>query len=387
MAFDSKKTILLEKTYLYVRASLGFQLEGTSTEKIPTNNGFYRFFVDNLQKSIGNSYVNILYDSRDLTLQCFCSDLYMDELMSSDSSAIEDVVEELKKNTTTIIEFENGVSSALQSNHEDNVLISTLLDSLKNGFIPHLNSSMGDFFSFENFYGSVVSFLSPLGFCENFHINPDDFVLSNYHGVSDVDFYEFTREFGHLSTLYFNKLFPSSIKKYGSFNMLTYYINNEGKYIGSFKGNTIINCYTYDYFGVPSNSLRNIVRVTFTPEVFNYVVGFSTVTKKYLGYSFSNNKLVLLSKHGVSCCFNQSLDCPFTGGFLDIVFESNLDVALLNGLTLRLRTDVGSRDFSLSELGLFKPEGQNFIILMTNFPKFEPLNNLTPSRLVGIEVF
>ena len=71
MSVDSKKTILLEKTYLYVRASLGFQLEGTSTEKIPTNNGFYRFFVDNLQKAIGNSYVNILYDSQDLTLQ-FC---------------------------------------------------------------------------------------------------------------------------------------------------------------------------------------------------------------------------------------------------------------------------------------------------------------------------
>ena len=133
MAFDSKKTILLEKTYLYVRASLGFQLEGTSTEKIPTNNGFYRFFVDNLQKAIGNSYVNILYDSQDLTLQCFCSDLYMDELMSSDSSAIEDVVEELKKNTTTIIEFENGVSSALSSNHQDNVALNAKIEEFESG--------------------------------------------------------------------------------------------------------------------------------------------------------------------------------------------------------------------------------------------------------------
>lgn len=133
MAFDSKKTILLEKTYLYVRASLGFQLEGTSTEKIPTNNGFYRFFVDNLQKAIGNSYVNILYDSQDLTLQCFCSELYMDELMSSDSSAIEDVVEELKKNTTTIVEFENGVSSALESNHQDNVALNAKIEEFEVG--------------------------------------------------------------------------------------------------------------------------------------------------------------------------------------------------------------------------------------------------------------
>ena len=130
MAFDSKKTILLEKKYLYVRASLGFQLEGVSTEKIPTNNGFYRFYVDNLSKALGNSYVNILYDSQDLTLQCFCSDLYMDELMSSDSSAIEDVVEELKKNTSTILEFESGVSSALASNHEDNVVVNTSINSI-----------------------------------------------------------------------------------------------------------------------------------------------------------------------------------------------------------------------------------------------------------------
>lgn len=144
MAFDSKKTILLEKTYLYVRASLGFQLEGTSTEKIPTNNGFYRFFVDNLQKAIGNSYVNILYDSQDLTLQCFCSELYMDELMSSDSSAIEDVVAELKKNTTTIIEFETGVSSAFQSNHEDNVALNAKLNEFETGVSSALAANHED---------------------------------------------------------------------------------------------------------------------------------------------------------------------------------------------------------------------------------------------------
>lgn len=138
MSFDSKKTILLEKKYLYVRASLGFQLEGVSTEKIPTNNGFYRFYVDNLSKALGNSYVNILYDSQDLTLQCFCSDLYMDELMSSDSSAIEDVVEELKNNTSTILEFETGVSSALDSNHQDNVALHTSLESFSSNVSPKL---------------------------------------------------------------------------------------------------------------------------------------------------------------------------------------------------------------------------------------------------------
>lgn len=144
MAFDSKKTILLEKTYLYVRASLGFQLEGTSTEKIPTNNGFYRFFVDNLQKAIGNSYVNILYDSQDLTLQCFCSDLYMDELMSSDSSAIEDVVEELKKSNSTVLEFENGVSSALSAIHQDNVALHSKLTEFEFGVSSALASNHED---------------------------------------------------------------------------------------------------------------------------------------------------------------------------------------------------------------------------------------------------
>lgn len=175
MAFDSKKTILLEKTYLYVRASLGFQLEGTSTEKIPTNNGFYRFFVDNLQKAIGNSYVNILYDSQDLTLQCFCSDLYMDELMSSDSSAIEDVVEELKKNTSSIVEFESGVSSALASNHEDNVLLHADLNS-----ISSFSNNLYD--TAKNLCTPSFKWFPQFGHVFMEYVSPSDFVKS-YNGL------------------------------------------------------------------------------------------------------------------------------------------------------------------------------------------------------------
>ena len=48
MAFDANKTLLLEKQYLYVRASKGFVLEGTSTERIWTNTGYYRFLVSNV---------------------------------------------------------------------------------------------------------------------------------------------------------------------------------------------------------------------------------------------------------------------------------------------------------------------------------------------------
>lgn len=189
MAFDSKKTILLEKKYLYVRASLGFQLEGVSTEKIPTNNGFYRFYVDNLSKALGNSYVNILYDSQDLTLQCFCSDLYMDELMSSDSSAIEDVVAELKKNTSTILEFESGVSSALAANHEDNVLLHADNESI-NSKISSLTSvldSKDSFYSYNQYY-SINKSNGSKNSVRSFLLTYHDFV---YEPLYDAYVYRF----------------------------------------------------------------------------------------------------------------------------------------------------------------------------------------------------
>ena len=195
MAFDSKKTILLEKTYLYVRASLGFQLEGTSTEKIPTNNGFYRFFVDNLQKSIGNSYVNILYDSQDLTLQCFCSDLYMDELMSSDSSAIEDVVAELKKNTLTIVEFENGVSSALESNHQDNVALNAKIEEFETGVSSALAANHEDNVVINTSIDSIVPLLLKLPYFSKF---PLHFCYQVFEPIN-IDSYLFSKfNFGHL---------------------------------------------------------------------------------------------------------------------------------------------------------------------------------------------
>ena len=230
MAFDSKKTILLEKTYLYVRASLGFQLEGTSTEKIPTNNGFYRFFVDNLQKSIGNSYVNILYDSQDLTLQCFCSDLYMDELMSSDSSAIEDVVEELKKNTSTIVEFENGVSFALESNHQDNIALNAKLEEFESGVSSALASNHEDnvsiFSNIKSFSDKIVN-LKKSGYMPYFPTESKFFYFLSFDDFSPISVNGYHYAMFNLNT--FNQL--------GGFaNSLIVSVDVPPKFVDSFSG-------------------------------------------------------------------------------------------------------------------------------------------------------
>lgn len=91
MAFDTKKTILLEKQYFYVKAQKGFKLRGTSTEIIPTNTGFYRFLVSNLTFALGNSYIDVFYDSTDMTFQAYCSDLFMENVQNTVTVAVENM--------------------------------------------------------------------------------------------------------------------------------------------------------------------------------------------------------------------------------------------------------------------------------------------------------
>ena len=273
MAFDSKKTILLEKTYLYVRASLGFQLEGTSTEKIPTNNGFYRFFVDNLQKSIGNSYVNILYDSQDLTLQCFCSDLYMDELMSSDSSAIEDVVAELKNNTTTIIEFESGVSSAFESNHQDNVALNAKLEEFETGVSSALAANHEDNVTIQT---SIVNKFD--NFFNYFPSNLPVVSLYNYEDLVEIDSFLFSKFKKSIHTTT-TQPFKTFVSCPSWFDVLYSYVYDANKirlgfkfrfvypFSGTFPTNSANICF-FDYL----NSVRYNYSVTsyINDNVFNF---------------------------------------------------------------------------------------------------------------------
>lgn len=91
MAFDAKKNILLEKQYFYVKAQKGFKLQGTSTEIIPTNTGFYRFLVANLTFALGNSYIDVIYDSTDMTFQAYCSDLFMENVQNTVTVAVENM--------------------------------------------------------------------------------------------------------------------------------------------------------------------------------------------------------------------------------------------------------------------------------------------------------
>lgn len=113
MSFDVKKTILLEKQYLYVRASKGFQLEGMSTERIWTNTGYYRFLVSNVASALGNSYVNIWYDSTDVDFIAYCSDLFMEELQNSVVVAIENIQSYLENFAETNHNDIDGLSTNL----------------------------------------------------------------------------------------------------------------------------------------------------------------------------------------------------------------------------------------------------------------------------------
>ena len=397
MAFDSKKTILLEKTYLYVRASLGFQLEGTSTEKIPTNNGFYRFFVDNLQKSIGNSYVNILYDSQDLTLQCFCSELYMDELMSSDSSAIEDVVEELKKNTTTIVEFENGVSSALEANHQDNVAITSKIEEFESGVSAGMASNHEDNVAIHtlldklNFstnvtndplFGISSKTLSSILFSKcpinsynkpylRYYLNPDDFTI-------DVDG----------SAIYCKSFYGLG---YSQFRFLTYIprlfefkytvdydiinINSNIYSLTTLNQGSVSSSLIDNYSLLPMNDFLQYVLslnayLRFNRVQFNKLISFSR-SVKYSRSSYFSKKLILCSVDGFDCVLNQDFDYDFEKGYLDFSFYSSLDISLLNQMKLRFLTDVGSVDFLCSDLNFVKISDSSVPLI----PAETPLSN------------
>lgn len=412
MAFDSKKTILLEKTYLYVRASLGFQLEGTSTEKIPTNNGFYRFFVDNLQKAIGNSYVNILYDSQDLTLQCFCSDLYMDELMSSDSSAIEDVVEELKKNTTTIVEFETGVSSALASNHEDNVALNAKVEEFETGVSSALAANHLDNVAIKSSI-SNINFLSLLSL-KSLSDSPLSFTGSDgtpnalfYFETDMNDLMPYTDSLGYF-TLHktydcYRSIFDKSIIVYLSVNSFLrfskfkpdYYsfdvvyfdddFNLKNSHYSNRCGLTGDNEIVFTSSRISGIVLRIDVSIHFKSTFLNLVSSFCG-KDSFCRNSFNNNALVLYPVNNLSSCLFQNFNYDFTGGYLDFRFYSSLPLDFLKSLDFVFLTDVGKFTFSGSSMGLSKSLYDQDLVVCSNFPNFVNPQAFTISKLIGISV-
>lgn len=414
MAFDSKKTILLEKTYLYVRASLGFQLEGTSTEKIPTNNGFYRFFVDNLQKAIGNSYVNILYDSNDLTLQCFCSDLYMDELMSSDSSAIEDVVAELKKSNDTILEFENGVSSAFESNHLDNVALNAKLEEFESGVSSALAANHLD--------NQVIS-NALINSNENFTSNgivpcvTDDASFFRFSSLNvNVDVSDFSKcykgktRFGNFKKVhfdcnskiidnltiylsfcsfnYFSSLFSQNIKIYYSMK----YINPSNENIvkqGVFElgsSSTTEKVFLLNASFLYNSTLLSLDLNIFIDDIVYNALVFYSYDKKFLNNCFiggSSPVLVLNGVGNLSSCLNQDFCYDFVGGYINFKFYSSLPIDWLKTFTYTFITDVGKKSFSGEQLGLKYLNGSSLVVC-TTFPNIS--FDSSPSRLLGVRV-
>lgn len=145
MDFDAHKTVLLEKKYLYVRATKGFQIEGTSTFRLPVQTGYYRFFVDNLQRAIGNAYVTISYYLDDFSFYVSCDDTYMDEVQSSPVVAVESLegvvssgFSDIKNNQLSLSENLSGALQAINTNladmggqlHSDNQNADSFLSSI-----------------------------------------------------------------------------------------------------------------------------------------------------------------------------------------------------------------------------------------------------------------
>ena len=130
MAFNGHKTIMLQKQYLYVKASKGFQLVGTSTERIWTNTGYYRFLVENVAKSIGNSYVTIDYDNTDTEFLAYCSDLFLEEVQNSVVAAVENINDSLDdfadQNHDDIGNLASGLATLIDTLAKDSNLTNIL---------------------------------------------------------------------------------------------------------------------------------------------------------------------------------------------------------------------------------------------------------------------
>ena len=118
MALTSKKKLMLEKQYLYVKASMGFQLEGMNVEKVWVNTGYYRFLVENVAKALSNSYINIWYDPNDIDFIAYCSDLFMEEIQNTVVTAVENLETYLQQfaqqNHEDITDLSEGLSGALE---------------------------------------------------------------------------------------------------------------------------------------------------------------------------------------------------------------------------------------------------------------------------------
>ena len=199
MALNASKTILLEKQYLYVKASKGFQLEGTNIEKIWVNTGYYRFLVDNVAKAHSNNYVNILYDSSDIDFIAYCSDLFMEEIQNSVVTAVENLETYLQQfaqqNHDDIIDLSQGLSGALQilSQNTSNVFDGFHLDGIVMAAEFTINTmSVGQIFGVYFEDNSSVNPTKPYKFLV---IDPfgNAKVFTNTISVSDNGLYIFVR--------------------------------------------------------------------------------------------------------------------------------------------------------------------------------------------------
>ena len=167
MAINTSKTILLEKQYLYVRASKGFYLEGTSTEKIWTNVGYYRFLTANVAAALGNSYVTIHYDSSDADFVAYCSDLFLEELQNSVTVAVENIQSVLEDFAETNHEDIDTLSSGLSASMEllvgdsgtQKKLLAGLMGNTTGSSSNNIYTKVSNLFSNQNFY----SLMSALG--------------------------------------------------------------------------------------------------------------------------------------------------------------------------------------------------------------------------------
>lgn len=173
-----EKTILLEKQYLYIKASKGFKLRGTSTEVIPTNTGFYRFLVSNVADALGNSYVTVIYESDDLSFEAYTTDLFLEEIQNTIVVAIENIETELQnnfdRNHDDITELSEGLSGALQ-------LLNTNLDSIKETVLK--SGSLFDFSRVDGVKivngGSTSGFFTAFPDAQNLEIG-DDIIIALY---------------------------------------------------------------------------------------------------------------------------------------------------------------------------------------------------------------
>ena len=224
MAINTTKTIMLEKQYLYIRASKGFYLEGVSTEEIWSQTGYYRFLTENVAKALGNSYVIVHYDSSDLDFHAECSDLFLEEIQNSVTVAVENIqsvledfadanhddietlsrnlgtalnllakdssLGELPKISTALVGTQDGSATrnlfkALVGNFNNLPDGTSILDALMGGNTPNVNNSI--FPMLKKFFEGVLG----VNFLPSNNPSIHSLIRADFNGTSLYDISDF----------------------------------------------------------------------------------------------------------------------------------------------------------------------------------------------------